>query len=341
MDAIGADYSVGSRFSLQVLPEFLEKGVALLSKDLLNPALPQSAMESQQHILAQELQGRLSSPMYKFNREIKKSLLPAGDPTLRVATPESVRSITLSDINGYEAKVMRPDVTTIVVMGDVKPAGVRSIIQKYFGGWQAQGPKPNLEVGPIPLSKPSDLFVPVTSREQDQVILVETIDSNYTDPGHYALGLGNEFLGGNSFASPLYRELRVKRGLVYSVGSSTGFSRTRASFQISFGAYPDKVQEAKQLAIEQLKAMAERPLTPEELHLAKSSALRQIELTNQSVGDVAGSWLSYASENLPLDRLYSVAKRYEGMTATEVQAAFKRYIDPARLSTFILGKPRE
>jgi zinc protease len=339
MDAIGAEYSVGSDFSLQVLPQYLSAGVELLAKDLLNPALPRRAFESQQRIFARELAGRLSSPLFKFGRAVATSLLPKGDPALRIPTPESVRSLTLADVNTYEAKVMRPDETTIVVMGDVKSDAVKSLIAKYFGGWQAHGPKSDLVYKPVVLSRPTQVFVPDGFRRQDAVILAETLDSSYNDPGHYAVALGNGFLGGALFASPLYRELRVKRGLVYYVGSSAGFSRTRGSFRIDFGAYPNKVEEAKQLAIEQLRVMADRPLTPDELHLAKASALRKIELTNQSVGDLAGSWLFYSREGLSLDRLYLVARHFERLTAAEIRAAFKKYVDPSRLSTFVLGKP--
>ena len=161
----------------------------------------------------------------------------------------------------------------------------------------------------------------------------------YNDPDHYALRLGNGFLGGDSFASPLYRELRVTRGLVYSVGSSTGFGRTRSQFYLTFGADPSKVNQAKQLAIQVVKDMAERPMSAQELHLAKAQGLREIELGNQSASDIAEGWLGYSEENLSLNRLFEIARAYEGLSAAQVQAAFRKYIDTSRLSTFILGQP--
>ena len=41
---------------------------------------------------------------------------------------------------------------------------------------------------------------------------------------------------------------------------------------------------------------------------------------------------------MPLDSLYGVARHYEKITAPEIQAAFEKYIDPKRLSTFVLGR---
>jgi zinc protease len=176
-------------------------------------------------------------------------------------------------------------------------------------------------------------------REQNEVVLAETIPLTYNDPVHYALNLGNEFLGGGSFASPLYRELRVRRGLVYSVGSSTSFGRSRSEFSLSFGASPDKVPEARRLAVQLVRDMADHGMTDGELHLAKGQSLRQIELSSQSASSIAQGWLWYSREGLPLDRLIEVARNYETVTSAQVREAFKKYIDPDRLSVFILGPP--
>lgn len=339
MDNIGASYSTGTGFSLQVLPQYFDQGLKLLTDDLLHPALPEDAFKNQQRISAQSAAGQIQSPVFQFSQAIQKALLPPDDPYLRIATPMSISSLSLSDVRAYYRKVMRPDLTTIVVMGKVKPAEVKAEIERYFGSWSASGPKPDLRFPPVPLSKPSSSFVADSFRQQDEVVLAETLDLNYNDPVHYAIELGNAYMGGGTFASPLYRQLRVDRGLVYSVGSSADFGRSRSDFQVGFGASPNKVNEAKQLTLQIVRSMGEVPLTPAQLHLAKASELRQIELTNQSVGQIAGSWIGYAEEGLSLDRLYLVAREYEKVTAAQIQAAFRKYIDPARLSTFILGQP--
>ena len=67
--------------------------------------------------------------------------------------------------------------------------------------------------------------------------------------------------------------------------------------------------------------------------------ISRFELTNQTVSAIAGSWLGYSREGLPLDRLFEVARHYESLTGPEIQAAFRKYLDIDRLSTFILGPP--
>ncbi len=339
MDRIGASFSTGTDFQLDVLPKFFDQGVRILSSDLLDPALPADAFKSQQALQARETAGRVHSPVFQFHHAIQTALVPSGDPSTRIATAKSIQGLTLTDVRSYYRTIMRPDETTIVVMGDVVPSQVRSTIEGAFGGWKASGAKPDLHYKPVAVSQKKDVFVHDPYRKQNQVVIAETLNLNYTDPSHYAITLGNDYLGGNSFASPLYRELRVKRGLVYSTGSQAGFSKTRGEFLISFGAYPEKVPEAKRLALQVLESMSSRKLSAQDLHLAKASELRQIELTNQSVGDVAKSWIGYNSEGLSLDRLYTVAAHYEALTAEQIQSAFRKFIDPKRLSTLMFGQP--
>jgi zinc protease len=230
-----------------------------------------------------------------------------------------------------------PDETTIVVMGGIDAATAKAVIEKSFGDWKTSGPKPSLDYPPVPPSAAQSVFIADPVRQQNQVVLAETLPLTYNDPVHYALRMGNEFLGGDSFASPLYRELRVTRGLVYNVGSSTDFGRTRGDFSLSFGAAPGNVEQAKQLAVQIVKGMADSPMSDQELHLAKAQSLRQIELTNQTAGDIANSWIGYSEEGLSFDRLFDGARAYEALTASDIQGAFKQYLDTDRLSTFMLG----
>lgn len=336
---IGAKMSTGPNFSLQVLPEHFDAGVKLLADDLLHPALPKQAFQRQQKVQARQAAGRRKSPTFKFHRAVKKTLYPKGDPALRLATAKTIGSLTPANVKSYYGKVYRPDETTIVVAGDVKPTKVKATVKKYFGDWKAKGAKPDLNLKAVPLSKKSQAFIPDPQKKQDQVVLAETLGLNRTNPAHYALRLANVYLSGGFYATPLYHVLREKLGLVYNVGSNVDFQKHRGIFKLHYGSYPQKVDEAHDAALKVLKKVISKPLTADQLHLAKSIGLRRVELRQQSVRGVARSWINHSENGLPLDQGYVTAHHWEKLTPAEIQKALKKYLDPSRLSTVVLGQP--
>jgi zinc protease len=76
----------------------------------------------------------------------------------------------------YYRHVFRPDLTTIVVIGNVTPEQAKNVIEKWFGDWTATGPKPET-VLPPPVSNnvASVIAVPDKSRVQDKAVLAETL----------------------------------------------------------------------------------------------------------------------------------------------------------------------
>lgn len=338
-DQIGARLSLGSQFSLKVLPKYFDDGVDLLARATLHPALPKRAFARQKMLLSRQLAGRMDSPKFKFSQAVQKALLPEGDPALRLATADTLDTVSLGDVHRYYDKVFRPDVTTIVVMGDITPAKAKAVVSKYFGDWEAEGPKPDLTYPEVPLSKKSHTLVPDELKKQNQVVMAETVDINFTNPDHFALELAADYLSGGFYATPLYHVLREKLGLVYNVGASFDFDRNRGSFSLHYGSYPDKVDEARTAAIGVLKDVMSEPLTDDELHLAKSIGLRQIQLSKQSVGSIGWGWISRSNDGLPLDQSYIKARHYENLTADQIHTALNKYFDPERLSTIVLGQP--
>jgi zinc protease len=159
LDDIAAEESAGFEFSLQALKQDFPKGVQLLADNELNPALPNEAFNVLKPQTAQFIAGQMKSPGYRAGRALNAALLPDKDPVLRQTNPETVSSLTLDDVKQYYSKALRPDLTTIVVIGDITPEEAKGIIEKSFGVWKAAGAKPAFlqtklqpRMCPIPLS---------------------------------------------------------------------------------------------------------------------------------------------------------------------------------------------
>ncbi len=337
LDNIGANESAGSSFSLQVLTDHFNRGVQLLADNELHPALPAQAFRIIQYQTAATVAGQLQSPDYLFRRAIHTSLLPKGDPALRHPIPASVRSLTLNDVENYYQHVFRPDMTTIVVIGNISPEKAKTVIEKYFGNWKATGNKPNVEFSPVPLNKAAVVHVPDASRVQDRVVLAENLSITRSNPDRYALAVGNHVLGGAFYATRLYRDLRENSGLVYYVSSSFNIGKHRSNYVVNYACDPPNVLKAKAIVARDLKQMQKEAVTAKELRQAKSLLLRKITLSESSVDDIASGLLSRSLEGLPLDEPTIAAKHYVSLTAGQVKAAFAKWINTGNLVQVTLG----
>ncbi|HUI44442.1 MAG TPA: pitrilysin family protein [Nitrospirota bacterium] len=340
-DDIAADISAGTSFSLRVLSDHFERGVELLADDLLHPALPESAFNVIRQETISSLRGQLQSPSYLLKRALHEALYPKGDPALRDATPESVAALSLQDIKAYYAKVFRPDLTTIVVIGHVTPERARAAVERYFGTWQAAGEKPPTDLPPVPPNEPSVSLIPDANSVQDEVTLAETIGVTRSHPDYYKLELGNHVLSGAFYATRLYRDLRENTGLVYTVESFIEAEKNRSLLRVVYACDPPNAPQARALVVRNLREMQTTPVTQEELQRAKTLLVRRVSLEEASMDGIAETLLSRSLEDLPLDESVRAAGQFLESTAEQVRDAFAQWIRPSDLVQITVGPNSE
>jgi zinc protease len=328
LDDIAAQESAGFHFELSVLKQDFSRGVQLLADNELNPALPAEAFNNIKPQTAQFVAGQMRSPGYRAGRALDLALFPPSDPTLREATPQTVTALTLDDVKQYYAKAIRPDLTTIVVIGDVTPDEARTTIEKWFGTWKAEGAKPDVELPQVPPNKPSTVNVPDPSQVQIEVNMSETIPINRFDPDYYPLQLANHVLGGGFYATRLYHDLRQVNGLVYTVDVRLNAQKTRAIYTVTYGCDPQNVSKARDLIVRDLTDMQKENVSEAELQQAKALLLRQLPLAESSEDGLGGGMLARAQIGLGLDEPEKGAQKYFALTGDQVRLAFAKWIRP-------------
>jgi zinc protease len=299
-----------------------------LADNELHPALPPNALAVIKDQVARGVAARNRSPRFLAQHSLRQALFSANDPSLRMATPETVSALSLDAVRSYYRTVFRPDLTTIVVIGKVSPEHARATIEKYFGAWHAEGPKPITDLPPATPNKPDTIAVPNASRVQDVVILAENLALTRADADYYALELGNEVLGGGFYSTRLSIDLRKNSGLVYSVGSVVQAGRTRSLYAIQYACDPQNVSKAANIAAREIEALQKAPPTHEELARVKASLVRQLPLSEASVEEIAGGLLARSDLGLAPDEPTTAARRYIALRPEDVQAAFRKWLRP-------------
>jgi zinc protease len=337
LDKISATVNAGTGFGLQVLSKDFDRGVELLADDELHPAFDPKSFAIVQGQFVGQMRGQVTSPDYLAQIALNDALYPQGDPYRNFTTVTSAGAVTLDDVKAWYAAAYRPDLTTIVVIGDTTPDAARATIEKYFGAWTASGPKPQTLPPVVPANTSSQVVVPAHGRVQSSVELVELNDVRRTDPDWAPLLLANTALTGGFYSSILYHDLREVHGYAYSVGSVLHTGKTRSSYHVTYACDPQNIVPAQAAVIADLQRVQTTPLSQNDLLRAKALLLGDVPIQQSSYSGVTTMFLRFSSQGLPLDQYQLDAQNYLGATAAQVQAAFAKWIRPTGFVRIVTG----
>jgi zinc protease len=336
-DKIAASANAGTDFGISTLTSNFDRGVALLADEELHPAFKASDFAIVQAQEAKSVADAADSPDHLTEVALVNALYPLGDPQRRFATAATVGAVGLDDVRAWYASAYRPDLTTIVVIGDTTPAKARAVVEKYFDGWTATGPKPNVYPPAIGANAPGAVDVPANGRVQSSVQLVETIGLMRTDSDWPSLQVANTALTGGFYSSLLYHDLREVHGYVYNISSSVQAGKKRSTFDLSYGSDPKNVVPAQDQIVANLVRLQTAPLDPNRLVRAKALLMGEVPIRQASYDGVAGLFLNYAGRGLPLDQNLIDARHELGVTQASVKKAMTKWIRPKGFVRIVTG----
>jgi len=164
------------------------------------------------------------------------------------------------------------------------------------------------------------------------------------DPDAPVLMLAVDIVGGGSgLSNRLITRLRQKDGLSYGVGAglSLGSRERLAMFSIGGIAAPQNVNRAEQALREELERARKDGFTEVELEDAKKGQLQSRLLNRSQDPVVASAWIN----NLDLGRTFEFSKQFEdrlhAVTLEQANAAFRKYIDPVKMTFVIAGDAKK
>jgi zinc protease len=340
LDAIDTTIGGGSSFGAQTTTRNFDRAVTMLAQNELQPRLDQATLDVVRRRAIDQLETELNSTHSVAVLQAAQKLLPFNDPELRTPTVAGMQGISLDELKAYYTKTMRPDLATIVVVGNVSMQDARASIERAFGGWHAVGPPPDVDLPPVPLNPPGDVKIPLPNISQDYVTLEELVPLARSAPQYYPLVLGNTVLGGGSLGpeqSRLFRDIRQNAGLVYTIDSQFVSGGARSRFSIEFACAQGNEGRIEGLVNDELTQLRKQPIGDFELSLMKASMVRRVTLGEASASEIAEALLNDATSNLPLDQAHIDAQHLLATDAHAIQDAFAANIRPANFVRTIEG----
>jgi zinc protease len=337
LDKIAATTTVGTSFSLSVLSQDLDRGVGLLADEELHPAFDSKSFGLVKDQAVGSLTGAMTSPDHLTDVALASALYPPGDPERRFASPQTVGALTLDQVKAWYASAYRPDLTTIVVIGNTTPDQAKAVFEKYFSGWTMQGPKPNTQAPAVGANAPSQVTIPATGRVQSSVQLVETLPLLRTDPDWARLQLANTVLTGGFYSSMLYHDLREVHGYVYNVGSSVRAGKVRGTFTVEYGCDPQNIVPAEGQVVAILSQLQKTAIQPDRLLRSKALLMGDFPIRQSSYSGVARELLNYSALDLPLNQNVLDAQAELDASPNTVAAALAKFIRPNGFVRVVTG----
>src|SRR6266480_1952037 len=287
------------RGSLRMLKDNRDEAFDLLRMALTSPRFESSDVERIRAQVMSGLRRETSNPNSLASRKLLEVAFgnhPYGRPGN--GTLESVPRIEVADLKDYVGHVLARDTLKIAVVGDVDPATLGKLLDQTFGGLPAKAslaPAADIEVAKPPQRAFIPLDVPQT------VVTFGGPGFRRSDPNFMAGYIVNHILGGGGLSSRLYREVREKRGLAYSVYESLLWMDHSALFIGNTGTRADRAGDTMDAIDKEIRRIAEDGPSPQELDEAKSYLKGSQMLALDTSSKLASALLQYQLDKLPID----------------------------------------
>jgi zinc protease len=329
----GRDYFRGT---LRTLKDNRDEAFDYLRLALTEPRFDAAAVERTRAQTMSRLQRETMSPNDIASRNWWATAFP-GHPYGRPVhgTLESVPGITVDDMKAYVRRALARNTIKISIVGDIDPATAGQLIDRTFGALPAKA-----DLTPVPGIVPQGLGRRIVIQLDVPQAVVNFggpgIDRN--DPDFMAAYIVNHILGGGSFTSRLYREVREKRGLAYGVSDNLIWLNHTALLIGSTATRADATGQTIEIIEGEIRRLADDGPTEEEFDKAKTYLKGSFALGLDTSNRIASQLVQMQLDKLGIDYVERRAGLIDAVTMADAKRVAKRLLDKGLLVT-VVGRP--
>jgi zinc protease len=323
--------------SLKTLVRHADEAFELLRLALAEPRFDADAIE---RVRAQTIAGlryQQNDPGVMASRRFFAEAFPGhpyGEPT--GGTIESVAAITRADLLDLHARVVAKGREKIAAVGSIGADGLAAALDGVFA--TLPEPAPGAPVPPTRIAGRGtrhvvDLDVP------QSVIRFGTDGVSWCDPDFIAAYVLNHILGGGAFTSRLFQEVREKRGLAYSVGTSLVSYRGAAMTWGYTATKNERVAECLAVIEAEMARLKDEGPSDEELQKAKDYLTGSYALGFDTSTKIAHQLAQVAFEGLGVDYIARRNSLVAAVTQADIRRAAERTLGDGRLLVVVAGRP--
>ena len=321
--------------SLRTLTPNKDIAFDLLAKALQSPHFDANPIERMRAQWIVSAKRRLKDPDAIAAKALREALF-AGHPYGRDTngTEASLARITRDDLVAMHKNVMTRDGLTIGVVGAIDAESLKVLLDKVFAPLPESGT----------LTPVDDIKITKTGEFHEDFATPQT-KINFAMPGikrhdddFFAAYLVNHILGGGTFSSRLYEEIREKRGLAYGVYSYLTDYDHAQMLAGGMGTRTENADQALMLVKQEIQRLGKEGPTEEELASAKKFLIGNYPLRFDSSSKISRQLVGIQNEKLGIDYFDKRNSYIEGVTLEDAKRAAKRLLDPSKMLIVTVGQ---
>ncbi|MGV3530009.1 MAG: M16 family metallopeptidase [Flavisolibacter sp.] len=342
---LGASLNAGADLdnnfiSVSALKTNLDKTLDLFTDVLLHPSFPQKDFERIKKEQLLQIQQEQTQPFSMAFRVLPQLIYGAdhaySNPITGSGTQESVSQLSRNDLLNYQNTWFSPTGATLVVVGDVTEAEIRSKLESKLNGWAAKSlPAKNISNVTVP-EKPV-VFIMDKPDAIQSVIVAGQVAPSASAQNWLDIDMMNKILGGE-FTSRINMNLREDKHWSYGSGSFIGAAKGPSLF---LGYAPVQSDKTKESIVELRKELTDvtgtRPLTEEEFAKSKQDAVMKLPGQWETNSAVIGALAEQIRYNRGDNYWNSYAEHVRNLTVSQLNDAAKGMLKPGKMVWLIIG----
>jgi zinc protease len=340
---LGAGSSLDTSYiSLNAITNKLPDSMELFSDVLLNATFPQKDLDRLKAQSLASIQQEKSQPQGIAMRLFPSLVYGKGhaysNPFSGSGDTDTVKALTRANLEAFKDRWIRPDNATLLIVGDATPDGIKPLLEKYLSAWKAPSePLPKKNLANVAEQPKPRVFLVNRSGAEQSLILAGDAGPPRSDPDYVSLETLNTVLGGG-FVSRLNMNLREDKHWAYGAGSGLSAAEGQGPFIVRAPVQTDKTIESIQEIEKELQGIrGAKPPSAEEIKFAQDSLTLQLPGSNETSGEVAGSYADVITYHLKDSYWNDFVGEVDSMTAAKLTAAAQKLVHPNALTWVIVG----
>lgn len=322
---------------MQTLSRNVDKAFGLLKLALNDAHLGAGDVARVRSQLAAELKRDVNEPDSLAAKAFREAAFP-NHPYGRPVRGDlaSIDTLTREDLIALRERLFARRDLKIGVVGAIDATKLSELLDATFGGLALQNdlvPVPPIDVANVGLRKIVDLDVPQSTIRFGRPSITKH------DPDYYAVVVANHILGGGTFTSRLFREVREKRGMAYSVYSHLNEYDHCPMLIGAAATKNERAGEAIGVIEEEFRRFVAEGPTEDELDKAKKFLTGSYALRFDTSTKIASQLVNLQLDGFEPSFLDERNGRIAAVTMADCKRGAQRLLGDGGLLVTIVGKP--